>query len=224
MNTTTASKVPEATLAFWITKVLATTLGETAGDAVTMSMHAGYLLGTAIFGVLFLAAVAAQIRASTFRPGLYWLAMVGATTVGTTMADFADRSLGIGYPGGASLLFALLMASFFAWHRATGSLQLGSVSGGKSDFFYWLTIMCSQTLGTALGDWTADSLGLGYAGDRRDGAAGGAMIGVIGGMVSATVLAIFFVPLFFVLIMRYFTKYRPRHERETLAAQEAHHD
>ena len=161
---TTTSKVPEATLAFWITKVLATTLGETAGDAVTMSMHAGYLLGTAIFGALFLVAVAAQSRASTFRPGLYWLAMVGATTVGTTMADFADRSLGIGYPGGASLLFALLMASFFAWHRATGSLQLGSVSGGKSEFFYWLTIMCSQTLGTALGDWTADSLGLGYAG------------------------------------------------------------
>ena len=160
----TTSKVPEATLAFWITKVLATTLGETAGDAVTMSMHAGYLLGTAIFGALFLVAVAAQSRASTFRPGLYWLAMVGATTVGTTMADFADRSLGIGYPGGASLLFALLMASFFAWHRATGSLQLGSVSGGKSEFFYWLTIMCSQTLGTALGDWTADSLGLGYAG------------------------------------------------------------
>jgi len=164
MNLTTTSKVPEATLAFWITKVLATTLGETAGDAVTMSMHAGYLLGTAIFGMLFLAAVAAQMAASTFRPSLYWLAMVGATTVGTTMADFADRSLGIGYPGGASLLFALLMASFFLWYRATGSLQLGSVSSGKSEFFYWLTIMFSQTLGTALGDWTADSLGLGYAG------------------------------------------------------------
>lgn len=164
MNAATASKVPEATLAFWITKVLATTLGETGGDAVTMSMHAGYLLGTAIFGVLFLAAIAAQISASAFRPGLYWLAMVGATTVGTTLADFADRSLGIGYPGGASLLLALLMASFLAWYRATGSLQLGSVSSGKSEFFYWLTIMCSQTLGTALGDWTADSLGLGYAG------------------------------------------------------------
>jgi uncharacterized membrane-anchored protein len=164
VNAATASKVPEATLAFWITKVLATTLGETGGDAVTMSMHAGYLLGTAIFGVLFLAAIAAQISASAFRPGLYWLAMVGATTVGTTLADFADRSLGIGYPGGASLLLALLMASFLAWYRATGSLQLGSVSSGKSEFFYWLTIMCSQTLGTALGDWTADSLGLGYAG------------------------------------------------------------
>jgi uncharacterized membrane-anchored protein len=159
-----ASKVPEATLAFWITKVLATTLGETGGDAVTMSMHAGYLLGTAIFGVLFLAAVAAQMRAPTFRPTLYWMAMVGATTVGTTLADFADRSLGIGYPGGASLLFALLMASFLAWHRATGSLQPGSVSDGKSEFFYWLAIMCSQTLGTALGDWTADTAGLGYLG------------------------------------------------------------
>jgi uncharacterized membrane-anchored protein len=161
---TTTSKVPEATLAFWITKILATTLGETAGDAVTMSMHAGYLLGTAIFGALFLLAVAVQMRARQFHPVPYWLAMVGATTVGTTLADFADRSLGIGYPGGASLLFALLMASFLLWHRATGSLQLGSVSSGKSEFFYWLTIMCSQTLGTALGDWTADSLGLGYAG------------------------------------------------------------
>jgi uncharacterized membrane-anchored protein len=161
---TTTSKVPEATLAFWITKILATTLGETAGDAVTMSMHAGYLLGTAIFGALFLLAVAVQMRARRFHPVPYWLAMVGATTVGTTLADFADRSLGIGYPGGASLLFALLMASFLLWHRATGSLQLGSVSSGKSEFFYWLTIMCSQTLGTALGDWTADSLGLGYAG------------------------------------------------------------
>lgn len=164
MNAGATSKVPEATLAFWITKILVTTLGETGGDAVTMSMHAGYLAGTAIFALLFLLAVAAQLRARAFHPVPYWLAMVGATTVGTTLADFADRSLGIGYPGGASLLFALLMASFLAWHRATGSLQPGSVSDAKSEFFYWLTIMCSQTLGTALGDWTADSLGLGYAG------------------------------------------------------------
>jgi len=164
MNLSTASKVPEATLAFWITKILVTTLGETGGDAVTMSMHAGYLAGTAIFGVLFLLAVAVQMRARTFHPAPYWLAMVGATTVGTTLADFADRSLGIGYPGGATLLLALLLASFYAWYRATGSLQPGSVSDAKSEFFYWLTIMCSQTLGTALGDWTADSLGLGYAG------------------------------------------------------------
>ena len=164
MNAATTSKVPEATLAFWITKILVTTLGETGGDAVTMSMHAGYLAGTAIFGVLFLLAVAVQMGARTFHPVPYWLAMVGATTVGTTLADFADRSLGIGYPGGASLLLALLLASFYAWHRATGSLQLESVSSGKSEFFYWLTIMCSQTLGTALGDWTADSLRLGYAG------------------------------------------------------------
>jgi uncharacterized membrane-anchored protein len=114
--------------------------------------------------VVFLLAVVAQMSASTFRPSLYWLAMVGATTVGTTLADFADRSLGIGYPGGASLLLALLLASFFAWYRATGSLQLGSVSSARSEFFYWITIMCSQTLGTALGDWSADRLGLGYAG------------------------------------------------------------
>lgn len=164
MNTAAASKVPEATLAFWITKILVTTLGETGGDAVTMSMHAGYLVGTAIFGVLFLLAVAVQMKVREFHPVPYWLAMVGATTVGTTLADFADRSLGIGYPGGASLLLALLLASFFAWYRATGSLQLGSVSSARSEFFYWITIMCSQTLGTALGDWSADSLGLGYAG------------------------------------------------------------
>ena len=158
------SKVPEATLAFWITKILATTLGETGGDAVTMSMHAGYLAGIAIFGVLFLLAVAAQMKAREFHPVPYWMAMVGATTVGTTLADFADRSLGIGYPGGAALLLALLFAAFFAWYRATGSLEPGSVSSTKSEFFYWVTIMCSQTLGTALGDWSADSLGLGYAG------------------------------------------------------------
>lgn len=164
MNKTTASKVPEATFAFWVTKVLVTTLGETGGDAVTMSMHAGYLVGTAIFGALFLLAVAVQMKAREFHPVPYWLAMVGATTVGTTLADFADRSLGMGYPGGAMLLFALLMASFLAWHRMLGSLRLDSVSGTKSEFFYWIAIMCSQTLGTALGDWSADSRGLGYAG------------------------------------------------------------
>jgi uncharacterized membrane-anchored protein len=164
VNATASSKVPEATLAFWITKILVTTLGETGGDAVTMSMHAGYLAGTAIFGALFLLAVAVQMRAREFHPVPYWVAMIGATTVGTTLADFADRSLGIGYPGGAALLLALLLASFYAWYRALGSLRLETVSDTRSEFFYWLTIMCSQTLGTALGDWTADSLGLGYAG------------------------------------------------------------
>jgi len=164
VNAIAASKVPEATLAFWITKILVTTLGETGGDAVTMSMHAGYLVGTAIFGVLFLLAVAVQMKAREFHPVPYWLAMVGATTVGTTLADFADRSLGIGYPGGASLLLALLLVSFCAWYRTLGSLRLDSVSDTKSEFFYWITIMCSQTLGTALGDWSADSVGLGYAG------------------------------------------------------------
>lgn len=164
MNVAAASKVPEATLAFWITKILVTTLGETGGDAVTMSMHAGYLAGTAIFGALFLLAVAVQMRAREFHPVPYWVAMIGATTVGTTLADFADRSLGIGYPGGAALLLALLLASFHAWYRTLGSLRLETVFDTRSEFFYWLTIMCSQTLGTALGDWTADSLGLGYAG------------------------------------------------------------
>lgn len=157
-------KVPEATLVFWITKVLVTTMGETAGDAVTMSMHAGYLLGTAIFAILFLVAVAIQMAAARFRAAPYWLAMIGATTVGTTLADFADRSLGMGYPGGVALLVGLLSMAFFTWYRNTGTLRLAAVATPRAEFSYWLTILCSQTLGTALGDWAADSAGLGYVG------------------------------------------------------------
>jgi uncharacterized membrane-anchored protein len=158
------SKVPQVTLAFWIIKILATTLGETGGDAVTMSMHLGYLVGTAIFGAIFVAAVIAQIRASKFHPLLYWATIVASTTVGTTLADYADRSLGIGYTGGASLLLALLLASLFAWHRTLGTISVESVGDAKSEAFYWVTIMLSQTLGTALGDWVADTAGLGYVG------------------------------------------------------------
>lgn len=158
-----SSKVPEVTLAFWIVKILATTLGETGGDAVSMSLGLGYLVGTAIFAVVFIAAVTAQISASRFHPLLYWITIIATTTVGTTLADFADRSLGIGYAGGATILFALLMASLFVWHRALGTIAVGSVASPKSEMFYWVTIMFSQTLGTALGDWIADS-GLGYRG------------------------------------------------------------
>ncbi|AMO95219.1 hypothetical protein CFter6_2547 [Collimonas fungivorans] len=158
------SKVPEVTLLFWIIKIAATTLGETGGDAVSMSMNLGYLVATAIFAATFLVAVFAQIKAKGFHPLLYWATIIATTTVGTTLADFADRSLGIGYAGGSSLLFILLMASLAVWHRALGSISVDTVNTPKAEMFYWLTIMFSQTLGTALGDWTADSAGLGYTG------------------------------------------------------------
>ena len=158
------SKVPEATLVFWIAKIAATTLGETGGDAVSMSMQLGYLTATGIFAVVFLLAVAAQIGAKRYHPWLYWTTIIATTTVGTTLADFADRSLGIGYAGGATLLFGLLMASLAVWYRTLGTVSADSVSTPQSELFYWVTIMFSQTLGTALGDWTAGTAGLGYSG------------------------------------------------------------
>lgn len=157
-------KVPQVTLGFWMIKILATTLGETGGDAVSMSMNLGYLLSTGIFLALFAAAVGLQIAARKFHPLLYWAAIIASTTVGTTLADFADRSLGIGYLGGSMVLATLLAVSLLSWHKTLGSIDVGSVSTPASEGFYWLTIMFSQTLGTALGDWTADSAGLGYIG------------------------------------------------------------
>jgi uncharacterized membrane-anchored protein len=167
MNKTTAralSKVPEVTLLFWIIKIAATTLGETGGDMVSMSMNFGYLKGTIIFTVLFLAFVIVQVKAKRFQPLLYWATIIATTTVGTTMADFADRSLGIGYAGGSSLLFLLLIASLYIWYMAMGTVSVNTVGSPKVEIFYWVTIMFSQTLGTALGDWTADTAGLGYEG------------------------------------------------------------
>lgn len=158
------AKVPEVTLGFWLVKIAATTLGETGGDAVSMSMNLGYLVGTGIFAVIFLAAVAAQIKSKSFHPLLYWTTIIATTTVGTTMADFADRSLGIGYAGGSSILLALLLASLYIWYRNTGTVSVNAVSTPKVELFYWVTIMFSQTLGTALGDWTADTMGMGYTG------------------------------------------------------------
>lgn len=160
----TLSKVPEVTLMFWIIKIAATTLGETGGDAVSMSMNLGYLVGTMIFAAIFLVAVVVQIRAKGFHPYLYWTTIIATTTVGTTLADFADRSLGIGYSGGSVLLLGLLLTSLFVWHRALGSVSVNTVSSPRAEMFYWVTIMFSQTLGTALGDWTADTAGLGYTG------------------------------------------------------------
>jgi uncharacterized membrane-anchored protein len=169
------SKVPQVTLLFWIIKIFCTTLGETGGDAVTMSWlradapgmdtqskYLAYLAGTAIFAAIFLVAVAVQIKAKKFHPFLYWFTIIATTTVGTTMADFADRSLGIGYTGGSLTLFVLLMASLGVWYWSEGSISVNTVSTPKVEMFYWVTIMFSQTLGTALGDWTADSADLGY--------------------------------------------------------------
>jgi uncharacterized membrane-anchored protein len=170
--TESAGKVPAVTLGFWIVKILATTLGETGGDAVTMSMNLGYLAGTAIFAAIFAAAVTAKIGAKRFHPFLYWTVIVATTTVGTTLADFVDRSLGIGYLGGSSLLAALLVASLLIWHRTVGTVSIESIKSGQAEIFYWITILFSQTLGTALGDWMADSTGLGYAGGALVFAAG----------------------------------------------------
>jgi len=160
----TISKVPELTLIFWVIKILATTLGETGGDAVSMSMNLGYLIGTAIFAIIFIIAVTTQIKAKQFRPFLYWATIIATTTVGTTLADFVTRSLGIGYTGGSTLLFALLLGSLAIWYKTMGSVSVNKVSSPKAELFYWVSIMFSQTLGTALGDWTADTAGLGYVG------------------------------------------------------------
>jgi uncharacterized membrane-anchored protein len=158
------SKVPEVTLVFWILKIAATTLGETGGDAVSMSMDLGYLVATGIFAAIFLVAVAAQIAARRFHPSLYWATIIATTTVGTTLADYVTRDLGIGYAGGSALLLALLVASLGIWYRVIGTVSVSSIGTPRAETFYWVTIMFSQTLGTALGDWTADTAGLGYLG------------------------------------------------------------
>jgi uncharacterized membrane-anchored protein len=161
-----ANKVPEVTLGFWIIKVAATTLGETGGDWVSMSLNLGYLIGSAIFLVLFVGLVFTQVKAQQFHRFLYWATIVATTTLGTTMADFADRSLGVGYPGGATIVVALLIASLAIWYRSEGTVSVESIITSKAEWFYWITILFSQTLGTALGDWVAGDdrggLGLGY--------------------------------------------------------------
>src|SRR6267378_2648823 len=156
------SKVPEVTLVFWIIKIAATTLGETGGDTVTMTLNWGYLAGTLLFFVALVALVAAQIIAKKFHPSLYWATIIASTTFGTTMADFADRSLGIGYVGGSSILLFCLLATLGLWYWSLGSIAVSTVSTPKVEVFYWATITFSQTLGTALGDWLADTSGFGY--------------------------------------------------------------
>ena len=178
---TTASKVPEVTLVFWIIKIAATTLGETGGDSVTMTLNWGYLAGTALFLGLLIALVIAQIQAKKFHPFLYWATIVASTTFGTTMADFADRSLGIGYAGGSSLLFICLIVVLVLWNRSQGTISVNTVNTPKAEIFYWAAITFSQTLGTGLGDWMADTGGLGYV--------GGALVFATG---LAVVLALYF--------------------------------
>ena len=175
------SKVPALTAIFWAIKILATTLGETAGDAVSMSLNLGYLLSTFIFAAIFFVAVATQIKAKQFHPCLYWATIIATTTVGTTLADYATRSLGIGYTGGSALLLALLLLSLAVWYKSMGSVAIHTINTPKAELFYWVTIMFSQTLGTALGDWTADTAGLGYL---------GAAI-IFGGILAALAIAYF---------------------------------
>lgn len=171
-------KVPAVTLGFWIIKILATTLGETGGDTVSMSLNWGYLAGTAIFLAVLAVLVYFQVAAKKFHPFLYWATIIASTTAGTTMADFATRSMGIGYAGGSTLLFALVLISLFVWHRALGSISVQTVHEPRAETFYWVTITFSQTLGTALGDWVADS-GPGYSGAAL---MFGAMLAVVAGL------------------------------------------
>jgi uncharacterized membrane-anchored protein len=175
----TASKVPEVTLGFWIIKIAATTLGETGGDTVTMTMDLGYLTGTAIFLLVLVVLVGLQIAAKKFQPFLYWATIVASTTFGTTMADFADRSLGVGYTGGSLLLFFCLMAVLGLWSWSTGSISVQTVNTPKVEAFYWAAITFSQTLGTALGDWIADDTGLGYEGGALVFGAGLAVLAAV---------------------------------------------
>jgi uncharacterized membrane-anchored protein len=166
------NKVPEVTLGFWVVKILATTLGETGGDTVTMTMDLGYLTGSAIFLLALIVLLGIQIAAKKFQPFLYWSVIVASTTAGTTMADFATRSLGIGYTGGSLILFASLMAVLGLWYWSQGSVSVETVTTPKVEAFYWAAITLSQTLGTALGDWIADTGGLGYEGGALVFAAG----------------------------------------------------
>jgi uncharacterized membrane-anchored protein len=182
----TISKVPAVTLGFWIIKIFATTLGETAGDAVTMTLDLGYLIGTAIFATILIVLLTAQIAAKRFYPFLYWGVIVATTTAGTTLADFCDRSLGIGYVGGSSVLFVLLMATLAGWYWSLGSVAVDTVTSRKAQMFYWATIMFSQTLGTALGDFLADTGGLGYEGGAL---VFGAAIAVVAGLAFYTSLS-----------------------------------
>ena len=191
MLSDTLTKVPEITLVFWIVKIAATTLGETGGDSVTMTLNWGYLIGTAIFLGALIILVTAQILAKRFHAFLYWATIVASTTFGTTMADFCDRSLGIGYTGGSSLLLALLLGTLAVWYYFEGSISVETVYRPRVEAFYWAAITFSQTLGTALGDWTADTTGLGYEGGALVFAAGLAVLAALYYWTSISRVALF---------------------------------
>jgi len=191
VSNSTLSKVPAVTLGFWIIKILATTLGETAGDTVTMTMKLGYLAGTAIFLSVLVLLVVLQIAARKFYPLLYWATIVASTTAGTTAADFADRSLGIGYTGGSALLLLCVLASLGLWYRSEGTVSVATVNTPRVEGFYWATITFSQTLGTALGDWMADSSGVGFRGAALVFAAALAVITAIYFWTSASRVLLF---------------------------------
>ena len=187
------SKVPAVTLGFWVIKILATTLGETGGDTVTMTLNWGYLAGVALFAVLLVALVAAQISAKRFHSVLYWATIVASTTFGTTLADFADRSLGIGYTGGSLVLLCCVLATLGLWHWSAGTVSVNTVSTPKVEGFYWATITFSQTLGTALGDWLADTGGIGYERGALVFAAGLAVVAALYYWTSVSRVALFWV-------------------------------
>jgi len=191
IDTRTLSKVPAVTLGFWIIKILATTLGETGGDTVTMTLNWGYLAGTALFAVILIVLVVAEIRGRAFSAWLYWATIVASTTFGTTMADFADRSLGIGYTGGTTLLAACLLAVLGLWYWSEGTVSVDTVNSPRVEAFYWATITFSQTLGTALGDWAADTGGLGYEGGALLFGAGLVMLAVLYYWTSLSRVALF---------------------------------
>ena len=191
MNDEALTKVPEVTLVFWLIKIAATTLGETGGDSVTMTLKWGYTVGTAIFFLLLVVLVAIQVVAKKFRPVIYWATIVASTTFGTTMADFADRSLGIGYTGGSTVLFLCLMAALALWYSSQGSISVATVSTPKVEAFYWAAITFSQTLGTALGDWAADTGGLGYEGGALVFGAGLAVLAALYYWTSVSRVALF---------------------------------
>ena len=196
------AKVPEVTLIFWIIKILCTTIGETGGDAFTMSFLGettseanpnGYLIGTAVFAVIFFVAVALQIKASKFHPFLYWFTIIATTTVGTTFADYLTRSNGLGYTVGSALLLVCVIASLIVWKLSTGTIDIASVRSAKSEMFYWVTIMFSQTLGTALGDWFADTADLGYLGAAGVFGAGLLVLALLYYLTSATRPVLFWI-------------------------------
>jgi uncharacterized membrane-anchored protein len=180
-DNTPMSKVPAVTLAFWVAKIAATTLGETGGDAVSMSLNFGYLVATAIFAVVFLAALTLQVSQTRYHPFSYWFVIVATTTVGTTISDYLDRTAGLGYPLASLILFAIVLACLGTWRLSTGSISVARITDRKTEIFYWTTILASNTLGTALGDYLADSKGFGFA--------GGAL--VFGGAIALIAVAYF---------------------------------